>query len=1120
MFKYNTLILIILAFAGVTSAQYINHNLEVVLTPDSNFVQVTDAIIIPLDSSSKEIRFQLHANLELMDSDSTAAYSIEEVAVSDSDSVAYEAAVPLKTYLVQPKEELTNRLSLQIKYQGVINHPVVQQSKEYARGFSETPGIISDQGVYLSGSSYWLPKFNDELVTFNMNVYTPPEWDVVSQGKRVQREGVGAQNLFRWESPEPMDEVYCIAAKFTYYEKSMGEVTAMAYLRTPDPALASKYLETTAQYMEMYNQLIGPYPYTKFALVENFWETGYGMPSFTLLGEKVIRFPFILHSSYPHELLHNWWGNSVFVDYESGNWCEGLTAYLADHLIKEQNGQGVEYRRSALQSYTDYVNDSNDFPLSEFRSRYDAASSAIGYNKSMMMFNMMRQGVGDDIFTKSLQAFYRKNKFKRAGWDDIREAIASVTGRDYKFGFDQWIKRKGAPELRISDASVTGESGNYNLTYTLTQVQEGDSFQVAIPVVVHYAGENKPFIQRVDMRSKSQTYEMNSEAEPVLIEVDPQFDVFRRLHRSEIPPALSKVFGSNKVLIILPSTAEDQYLNTYTALAQKWSGADSGKIEIRQDNQMLEVPSDREVWVFGKENRFRAYLDSGIVNYDAEIGDSTYRFGQDSIAAGNKSVIVSFRNPRNPDHVMVWLHTDVPEAGDGLARKLPHYGKYSYLVFDGTEPTNIVKGQWPVINSPLIKILNDDKATAALAGTNLPERTALASLTPVFSPERMQAHVEYLASEDLQGRGLGTPELDTAAEYIAAQFKEIGLQPGADDGSYFQSWKAIVGKEMAEKDVKNVIGVIPGNKYAGESVVVCAHYDHLGLGWPDVREGNEGKVHYGADDNASGVAVMIELAKLMAETAKPDRTIIFVALTGEENKLMGSRYYVQNMKKYPAAKIMGALNLDTVGRLGENKILILNSQSASEWKHIAMGIGHVTSLPYELVSQELDASDQVSFIDAGVPAIQIFGGANVDYHKPSDTADKIDADGMVKVAIFTKEAIEYLAEREDPLSFEGKVKAQVSEDRSGQKRKVSTGIMPDFSHTESGVKVAYVTPDSPADKAGLRKGDIIVQLNYTRVADLKEYSNELKGYNAGDELTMVYLRDGEEGRAQVKLTGR
>ncbi len=129
----------------------------------------------------------------------------------------------------------------------------------------------------------------------------------------------------------PTEEIYVIAAAFTEYEFDAGAVKAMAFLREKDDALANRYLETTAQYLEMYRKLIGPYPYGKFALVENFWETGYGMPSFTLLGSQIIRFPFILHSSYPHELLHNWWGNGVFVDFESGNWCEGLTAYMADH---------------------------------------------------------------------------------------------------------------------------------------------------------------------------------------------------------------------------------------------------------------------------------------------------------------------------------------------------------------------------------------------------------------------------------------------------------------------------------------------------------------------------------------------------------------------------------------------------------------------------------------------------------------------------------------------------------------------------------------------------------------------------------------------------------------------
>ena len=198
----------------------------------------------------------------------------------------------------------------------------------------------------------------------------------------------------------------------------------------------------------MYRRLLGPYPYSKFALVENFWETGYGMPSFTLLGEQVIRFPFILHSSYPHELLHNWWGNGVFVDFAGGNWCEGLTAYLADHLIAEQRGQGADHRRAILQRVTDYVTPENDFPAARFRNRNNAVTEAIGYGKTAMVWNMLREKIGDAQFIKALQGFYRDNRFRVASYDDIRKSFEVVSDLDLRPFFDQWIKEVGTPDLR------------------------------------------------------------------------------------------------------------------------------------------------------------------------------------------------------------------------------------------------------------------------------------------------------------------------------------------------------------------------------------------------------------------------------------------------------------------------------------------------------------------------------------------------------------------------------------------------------------------------------------------------------------------------------------------------
>ncbi|MCK6623271.1 MAG: M28 family peptidase [Calditrichaceae bacterium] len=1136
--KYFILFLLsLVVFSGFANAQYIHHEITASIDPATNSLKAEDAVTIPAAQLRPEMHFLLHANLTV----SSPSKEIK-IQLSDQKPQAEDFAVrasrdlpllpenpPLKHYTVKLPAANKEDFTFILRYAGKIHHPIQEQAEEYARSFSETPGLIDSAGVYLGGSTYWIPWFNEQLITFNMTVSLPADWDAVSQGTRTLHEIAGETQLIngvakvrrtRWESPQPMEEAYLIAAKFHEYQRSAGAVSAMAFLRTPDENLANKYLETTAQYLEMYRQLLGPFPFGKFALVENFWETGYGMPSFTLLGEKVIRFPFILHSSYPHELLHNWWGNSVYVDYDSGNWCEGLTSYMADHLIKEQRGQGAEYRRSTLQRYTDYASAENDFPLTRFRSRYNAVTEAVGYGKSMMMWHMLRREVGDEQFVKSFQAFYRANKFKRASFEDIRKAFEQVSGRDFKPFFRQWVERAGAPDLQLSNVSVqTVEEGSV-VNFTLTQIQPGDPYALDAPVVIYTDGE--PKWQIVKMTEKNQSFQVIVSGQPLRIDIDPEFDLFRRLHFNEIPPSFSKIFGAEKVLILLPSQAPTAILEGYKSLAESWASDSRGKIEVNSDDQVNVLPADKAVWLFGRENLYRNVIERGMKDLDAEISASAVRFGKTVIPDENHSFAIAVRHPANPASVVVWLASARSDALPGLGRKLPHYGKYSYLAFEGEEPTNIAKGEWPAVNSPLSALIPQaDGALPRDIPGQLPPREALAKLGAVFSEEALMGHVKYLAGEALEGRGLGTPGLDKAADYIAEQFKKAGLQPGGDNGTYFQIWKEKVGREQREVTLKNVIGVLPGKKaeWADQSAVLSAHYDHLGRGWPDVHAGDEGKIHYGADDNASGAAVLIELANLLAKSVEPDRALVFAAFSGEESGLLGSKYYVQNMKTYPAGKAIGALNLDTVGRLGGNKLLVLNGATAREWKFIFMGCSHVTGVESEVVTQDLDASDQVSFINAGVPAVQIFSGAHTDYHRPGDTADKIDVPGLVKVATFVREAAVYLSERDKPLEFTGE-KKEAGAPAQGGERRASTGSMPDFAYTGEGVRIAEISPDSPAAKAGLQAGDVIIQLGEHKVSNLREYSDALKRFAPGDETTVVYLREGKQASAKITLTAR
>ena len=183
-----------------------------------------------------------------------------------------------------------------------------------------------------------------------------------------------------------------------------------------------------------------------------------------------------------------------------------------------------------------------------------------------------------------------------------------------------------------------------------------------------------------------------------------------------------------------------------------------------------------------------------------------------------------------------------------------------------------------------------------------------------------------------------------------------------------------------------------------------------------MHKGDEGKVHPGADDNASGVAVMLELANTLARAEKPSRSIVFVAFTGEEAGLLGSAFYVEHAGAFPIGKVIGAINLDTVGRLGDQRLSVIGTGTASEWQHIFRGASFVTGVESRNIPEAMQASDQMSFVRKGVPAVQIFTGANGDYHRPGDTADKIDGPGLVKVATFVREGVTYLAERAEPLT--------------------------------------------------------------------------------------------------------
>lgn len=1096
------------------AAEWPRYELAASIDPAKSRLAVTTTIELPEARAGGAVEFLLGAGFTINKAEPavTAVAAQGDSAFSGINSSPGDAGTRRYRLQLPPGER-----SFRLEYSGPVDRPPAASPEEYARSFAETPGIVSKDGVYLAGSTFWYPQLAGDdaatLVTYSLTINTPDGWEIIAPGNGRSS---GPDGKAVWDSPTAIDEITVSGGPLTVSRAKVGEVEAQVYLRKPDPALAARYLEATDRYIRMYQNLLGPYPYEKFALVENFWETGYGMPSYTLLGPQIIRFPFILTSSYPHEILHNWWGNSVYVDYVTGNWCEGLTAYLADHLMKEGEGQGDIYRRDVLKKYRDFVSDQKDFPLTEFKSRNSAASEAVGYGKTLMGFHGLRQRLGDDQFRQGLRTFYREYRGKRASFANIQAVFEQVSGQDLDRYFADFVTRTGVADFGVADVKVAGRSGGgYVVTGVLKQRQAEAPYELDVPIVLSTAAGAKRTVLR--SAGRETPFSIETDAAVTALSVDPAFDVLRRLDARETAPSIGQLFGAADVVAVLPSGSPAEAAAWREALTA-WQSP-SRRIQVVTDREMKAVPADRPAWILGRGNRL-----AKVVGSDAGIG-LAINGGAASIGgkewpwAGHSHVITR-RHPQDPALAIALIAADDPAAIAALGRKLPHYGKYSWLVFAGSAADNVGKGEWATPDSPL---------NVNLAGAGKPlQLAALTSPRPLIEPPasfdaaRLLAHVQWLAAPERQGRGFGSPGLEAAANYVRDQFAAAGLKPGGENGSWFQVFRAKGGPDDAEVELKNVIAVLPGSDPAlkGEAAVISAHYDHLGLGWPGARVDALGKVHPGADDNASGVAVLLEVARRFAAGPPPPRTIIFAAWSGEEAGLLGARHFVQNPVPVPVSGLVGVINIDTVGSLGDLPVSVLATDSAREWPFVFSGITAVTGVPTRSIPGASQSSDQQAFIDVGVPGVQLFTAATANYHQPTDTADTIDAAGLAKVAVVATEAVSYLASTDKRPTATGKGVGAGGEVGRSERRRVTLGAVPEFGYAGPGIRVDGVVEGSPAARAGIQKGDVIIALGGQPVPDLNGFTALLRNYQAGDRTVVRWKRGDAEQEREVELAPR
>lgn len=514
--------------------------------------------------------------------------------------------------------------------------------------------VIDERGIFLAGA--WYPRV-DGLCSYHLTVHLPDGYEAVSEAEKIEIGKNEGQTAFSFFFPHPLENLTLIAShRFRINRDQQDGVEILIYFFPEDEHLVPAYMESAKRYLRLYERMLGKYPYKRFSIVENFLPTGYSMPTYTLLGQGVVRLPFILETSLGHEILHQWLGNLVYVDYGKGNWAEGLTTYLADHFYDEQKGKGFEYRKGALIDYQSYVNRKNEVPLIHFRGRNNRSSQAIGYGKALMVFHMLKNLVGEKTFFDSLKLFIGEHRFQKAAWKDLQGAFERTSGRDLEWYFRQWVSEKGMAEFELGEVKVKPQDGKFEVEFEVRQ--KGRVYSFEIPV--SFYSSPGPVRYRFPVEKENTRIKTLLDHYPRRLVLDEDYDLARNLSDDEFPPVIARFLNEEKMFLVLPPSWEEVYqkaIDHYQKMGARIEKAGQVKDEDLKAHSAV---------ILDKKNPLAERLYGRIE------------------AEGDFSLTVK-ENPWNRQRVIAIFHAE--SSGDLSAAfpKIRHYGKFSFVSFQKGE---------------------------------------------------------------------------------------------------------------------------------------------------------------------------------------------------------------------------------------------------------------------------------------------------------------------------------------------------------------------------------------------------------------------------------------------------
>ena len=694
-----------------------HHELFVQIVPHQHVLIVKDRLTLEVPEQKTPIRFSLAPTLQLdrltlIQTSAEAKVSFQNVPFEIEHGSLPESAQQI---LIPSQAVPAGLATLDVHYHGVINDPPRDPRHLRFVTPSETAGHIGPEGVYISSESSWYPDVPESLSTYALQVAVPAGWTVVTQGKAGESRACPASLcrddnmvMTEWDVTQPSEALTLVANTFVstsrdWMAKTGQRVLLSTYLFPEDAHLAEEYLDATARYLDAYIPLLGPYPFEKFAVVENFFASGLGMPSFTLLGSGIIKRHYVQPYALGHEIVHSWIGNAVFNRAERGNWVEGLTTYLANYYWHELMGdrtQAQEQRRLMVQSYNLHVPPERDYPVAQFTQKLDEHDNAIGYQKAAMLFHLLRQEVGEEIFWRALKSLVAQYRGRHAEWHDLERVFVEESRQDLRWFFAQWLEQDGAPVLSLLEATARPVVGAPTFQLDTTIVQSNKPFRLSLQMRIRME-DGREQILTVPLSSLREAISVTLPARPVTIDLDPEFMTFRRIARQSLSPVLNHYVTDRRRSVLTAFTDEPGHPSPFREIVARIETQEQQKparertaiASLAQDGLL---PQEGSVLVLGGPES-RSGIQSILAHHCGERAALNERgvtvMGTEHEGAG-LALLASCHRVDRPGSVVTVLYAASQQAVAKVARLLFFYGWNSFVLFkDGAVA---VRGEWPL----------------------------------------------------------------------------------------------------------------------------------------------------------------------------------------------------------------------------------------------------------------------------------------------------------------------------------------------------------------------------------------------------------------------------------------